>query len=169
MPTNTDTSLYKQCSDGIVAVVQGLNLTGLMPGGAVLPAAQVYQRLLLPVDFNNHPLPGVFVTLAPLAEALTGPYLTTTTGTDDVAYPHAITLVTAKNQDLSIDDAVLLCRQQLAGAFHLRRPAELAAACSLFQMSYWEPGTVLDFPMFLGANVWASTMVVRTVVRKGRP
>ncbi len=159
-------SFHNLALDGMVATIQALKLTGVPNGGTPLPVEQVYKRVL-PSDLNVV-LPAVIVSEAPLPETTTP----SMTGTDDIGYPCAVTILVAKNQDMEVDDAALYWRQHIAGTFHYQKPALLQAALvdavPLLEC-IWEPGVVLDLELLRSANLWASAMIIRVRVRKTRP
>jgi hypothetical protein len=148
-----DQSLHKQALNGVQAAIQGLGL-------ANVPSVQVYLRVL-PSDLNTT-LPAVIVSEAPLPETLEG----TLANSDDVGFPCAVTILDAKNQDLTASDQELLWRQQIWQAFHNKRPSLVAGALSApLKVCRWEPGNVIDLELYRSANLWASAMVIRVVAR----
>ena len=160
-------SYHKQILDGMVGVVQGLNLK--LPDATTLPNAQVYTQVL-PFADATYTLPCVQVTTAPLAETLDE----TEANTDTIGYPNAVTIIVPKNQSLTVADADLFWRQQIESVFHLTGPQGITitpisgGGASLLYFK-WEPGAIIDLALFREANLWASAMVFRAFVRKTRP
>jgi hypothetical protein len=157
-------SFHNLALDGIVADIQSLTLTGLPPAGNPLPSTHV-AKMLLTRDLNV-PLPFVAVTLAPMPETLEG----RSSGTDDIGYPCAVVILIAKNQSLVIEDPDLYWRQQIMDLLHFQSTPGLNTAIgSRFQYTRWEPGTIIDPQLWSDANVLASAMIIRAIVRKTRP
>jgi hypothetical protein len=160
-------STHYACLYGIQADIQGLNLTGLTPGGNPLPSSQVIVRKL-PSD-RNLTLPCVLVTLVPMPESEEPG----TNVSDDYGYPSMATIVTANNQDLTVEDVELYWRQLIRGVFNHKKPAGIAAQLAALGVPYkttrWEPAPVLDLPLFKDQNLFVSAAVIRVVTRELRP
>ena len=166
-----DQSFHKQAVNGVQAVIQGLGLTGISPGGSPLPGGQVYSQLL-PSDLTpagstvqEVVLPAIIVSLVPKPETQEG----TLTGQDDIGYAVGVTGLLAQNQSLQISDTYLYWRWQIRDALNHKRPAALVSALAVaLKEVKWEPGAVIDLDLFRQANLWAWSDVYRVVTRETR-
>ncbi len=158
------TSYHAMAIQGVANGIIALNL---------VPAANVYQQTLV-VDYSGavaNNLPAIYVTEANLQEILDPDGVLM--NTDDVGYPVGVTIVTARNNDSTVQDADLFIRQATAEFFHRQAKSPLNDAIAgpnrTFRYTLWEPGQIVSPELWKSANLWVSCFIVRVVVRKTRP
>lgn len=156
-------AIHFSALQGVQAVIQGLDLTGL-PEASPLPDERVYLRKL-PAEWRGLILPCVVVSLVPLPELNPG----TLTQSEDYGYPCLVTVIVPNNQDLTLVEAELKWRERVKQAFQRKRPAALVTELgTAFLFTTWEPSPVLDLDLFKQANLFVSAAVVRVNTREVR-